>query len=345
MSSNSTQTIPPSCTVLQGPPGKDGRDGLPGRDGRDGITGQYTLPSDKMEEMRQQIQQNILNGLDPKYIKQCTGLGRHHTQPASSCKEIYSCDGNAPSGLYWIRAPHSNGVDYRKVFCDLDNMYAGIRGWTRVAYFNMTNSSHSCPHPLRQVTAGGKRLCTRSVDNPFSSVSFDNFGISYSRVCGRVIAYQYGWTNAFYSAAFRGYSISSSYVDGISITHSNPRKHIWTLAVANGKEAANSNEAIHVCSCSSKDAPRAPSFVGSDYYCDSGSDSVSSTTDTYYLTHPLWSGQGCSLSSSCCSSSGMPWFCKTLPRPTDDKIEVRWCSEETLANEATPTELLELYIN
>ena len=37
VSSNVTQTIPPSCTVLQGPPGKDGRDGLPGRDGRDGL--------------------------------------------------------------------------------------------------------------------------------------------------------------------------------------------------------------------------------------------------------------------------------------------------------------------
>ena len=347
--SNTTQFTDQSCTVLQGPPGKDGRDGLNGRDGRDGLPGQCGISVAEMDKLKEQLRleilQNVKLSIDPQYMRRCLQLGQQHTHPAASCQEIYSCNKNAPSGLYWIRAAHNNGIDYRKVYCDMENTYSGVRGWTRVAFFNMSNSSHACPHPLRQVTAGGKRLCTRSVDNTYSSVTFDNYGISYTRVCGRAIAYQFGHINGFYSSKFYGTSINGPYIDGISITHGSPRKHVWSLVVGNGKTVKNANEAVHVCPCSSKDAPQPPSFVGSDHYCDSGSDSVGGTTATYYMASPLWSGQGCPLGSSCCSSSGMPWFCKTLPRPTNDKIEVRWCSEEPIANEATPTELLELYIN
>ena len=64
---------------------------------------------------------------------------------------------------------------------------------------------------------------------------------------------------------------------------------------------------------------------------------------------PLWDGQGCG-SSSCCELSyppGVtpPWFCKQLPQTTTDDIEVRLCGDEGTADEDTPVELIELYIN
>ena len=68
-----------------------------------------------------------------------------------------------------------------------------------------------------------------------------------------------------------------------------------------------------------------------------------------FVNDPLWDGQGCG-SSSCCELSyppGVtpPWFCKQLPQTTTDDIEVRICADEGVGNEATPVELIEMYIN
>ena len=48
----------------------------------------------------------------------------------------------------------------------------------------------------------------------------------YSRVCGRVIGYQFGSTDAFRSRLTNIDQVA--YVDGISITHGSPCNHIWT---------------------------------------------------------------------------------------------------------------------
>ena len=41
---------------------------------------------------------------------------------------------------------------------------------------------------------------------------------------------------------------------------------------------------------------------------------------------PLWDGQGCGPTSSCCTFNSPPWFNVTLPFPTTDNIEVRICN-------------------
>ena len=53
-------------------------------------------------------------------------------------------------------------------------------------------------------------------------------------MCGRVIGYQFGSTDAFHSYyKNRALFIVSHYVDGVSVTHGrSPRKHIWTFAAA-----------------------------------------------------------------------------------------------------------------
>ena len=212
----------------------------------------------------------------------------------------------------------------------------------RVAFFNMSDTAFSCPAPLRTATTQGKRLCTRSVDRPFSSVNFSTHGVPYTAVCGRAVAYQYGYTNAFYAAAqgTRYHSINDPYVDGISITHGQPRKHIWTYAAGRAK----TDDSQLQCPCSALDATKPQAFVGEHYYCAEGASTQIPNKPRYHLDSPLWTGKDCLRTSNCCTPSGMPWFCRTLPQPTTDDIEARWSSDQDLANEAVATELLEIFI-
>ena len=57
-------------------------------------------------------------------------------------------------------------------------------------------------------------------------------GSRYSSVCGRALAYRFGYNYAFYSHHVSSQGIDDSYVDGLSLTHGFPgsRKHIWTFA-------------------------------------------------------------------------------------------------------------------
>ena len=63
-----------------------------------------------------------------------------------------------------------------------------------------------------------------------------------------------------------------------------------------------------------------------------------------FYTTPLWIGKGCA-PPECCSHSGMPWFCKTLPVPTTDYIEIRNCYNDPVGDEDTALDLIELYIH
>ena len=75
----------------------------------------------------------------------------------------------------------------------------GTSGWTRVAFNNMTNTSQQCPSGLA-LTTFSKRTCgrTSSSANTCDTTSFSVGGMAYSRVCGRIIGYQFGATHAFF---------------------------------------------------------------------------------------------------------------------------------------------------
>ena len=84
--------------------------------------------------------------------------------------------------------------------------------------------------------------------------------MSYNRVCGRVRGYQKGSPDGF-----RGGNIDG-YVDGLSITHGNPCQHIWTYAIGHSDQGGVFNK----CPCAAVSGISPPSFVGSNYYCESG---------------------------------------------------------------------------
>ena len=166
-------------------------------------------------------------------------------------------------------------------------------------------------------------------------------GRQYSRVCGRIIAYQLASTDAFQS---RNESIDGPYVDGVSVTYGHPRNHIWTFA-GGWSEISHPNSDIVNCPCSdSPGTSSPPSFVGERYFCESANKDEIFRNNFLYTSDKLWDGEQCDNEGTCCTDKSPPWFSVDIPTPTVDDIEVSICGNEDLANENSPIELLEIYV-
>ena len=222
----------------------------------------------------------------------------------------------------------------------------GTGGWRRVVYLDMTDPSTTCP-PGWNMTGYSKRTCGRASDGPNTcdSVTFPVSGVEYSRVCGRIKAYQWGLTAAFWNYdSGRVTTIDDAYVGGISLTHSSPQQHIWTFAAGTSEGNPTWSD---VCPCDASRTIRVPPFVGEDYFCESGINEPWAGDSRHYTLRsndPLWDGANCLSSSTCCSLHNPPYFVKQLPIPTTDGIEARICLNffSYIANIAV--ELIELYV-
>ena len=217
-------------------------------------------------------------------------------------------------------------------------------GWARVAYLNVSDPSQQCPDEwtLQAYSSdpASKQCGQGSSGAGCISANYSTFGIRYNHVCGRVIGYQDAYTDAFGDLID---TIEGPYVDGVSITHGPPgaRQHIWTFT-SGLAEVRHPTYPYYSCPCDSGRV--APSYVGNDYFCESGNPGPVLSAQIF-ISDPLWDGQGCG-NPPCCELSfppGAPWFCKQLSQATTDDVEVRICRDE-LSSEDTPVELVELYI-
>ena len=222
----------------------------------------------------------------------------------------------------------------------------GGPGWRRVVFLNMTNTSYVCPAGLR-LTSYSRRTCGRANSSRTScwSTTFSVGGSQYSRVCGRALAYQWGHNYAFDGYHWRRLGINDQYVDGLSLTHGAPgsRQHIWTFTSGVFTGNRSSHSAIHRCPCDNGNTYRSPPFVGTDYFCESVTESTYPAR-VFYPNATLWDGQVCEGGGTCCKLNNPPWFTKNLTSPATDGIELRLCLTETNYWSDVALELLELYV-
>ena len=131
-----------------------------------------------------------------------------------------------------------------------------------MAFLNMSDPNQVCPSKWTTIASPLRGKTSRRGCN---SVFYSTYGMTYTHVCGRIIAYQHGIPDTFNS----GYSINETYIDGVSLTHGSDgsRQHIWSFISAGGETISSGY--IYACS-SSNPWPYSTPFIGDDYFCDSG---------------------------------------------------------------------------
>ena len=301
----------------RGPRGIQGPSGLQGPAGPQGEQGDTVLTIEEFKRVVETVK-------DMLCIK-----GQYVSLPATSCKEIYDCNPNIPSGHYWIS---STDHQPQRLHCEMNTTRCGnvTGGWTRVAHIDM-KEQQNCPSPLKTLTSP-KRMCVQQRRAAgCTSVRYPTPGVPFTRICGQAAGYMFNSPDGL-DAISTTKTIDKSYVDGLSITYGSPRHHVWTYAAGH----------IGRCLCHPENhASPPPSFVGQHYYCDGWPQSYS---HTWYPQYRLWDGEGCPAGNTCCDPPNLPWFHRTLNAATTDDMEVRWCRDEAASNEDVGVELLEIYI-
>ena len=244
---------------------------------------------------------------------------------------------NVQDGLQTIRESVKKVVDALNSI----NQRCGDGLWIRVAHLNMSDPSQQCPSAWREYNTSGIRACGRPVTSNGSCPSTTySTNRQYSKVCGRVIGYQVASPDAFNTVHQSDNSIDGFYMDGVSITHGSPRNHIWSYVSGVFESAAYRS----TCPCSQPTARQPPSFVGDDYYCESGNPTDTWIHGQIFPNDTLWDGEQCENEGICCTTKSPPWFSVELTNPTTDAIEIRICGSEGTVNEDTPFQLLEVYV-
>ena len=152
--------------------------------------------------------------------------------------------------------------------------------------------------------------------------------------------YQESGLSAFYPHIYNKASINGVFFDGLSIMYGSPRKHIWTYT-------AGFNDGYNLfdnCPCNNGSTNQVPPYVGSDYYCESGTNS-NTCLNKLFSNDVLWDGEKCGgIEAPCCTHPNMPWFIKTLNESTTEDIELRACKQEFGCDNSVSIFLIEIYV-
>ena len=149
----------------------------------------------------------------------------------------------------------------------------------------MTDPSQQCPSVWQEITTPHRVCGRRSSSGGCEGLNYTTGSEQYDQVCGRIVGYQLGIPNAFDAT---GRSIDTDYVNGISVTHSSPRQHIWTFAAGVDEQIRGHTRP---CIIGNTAARRPPSFVGQNYFYETGITSGFGGDGVLYPNgDPLWDG-------------------------------------------------------
>ena len=242
---------------------------------------------------------------------------------------------------YIVSVATAADVDvYTKVDMESETLGAEFEGWEMIAHLDLDYDYADCPSPWKLTTVDGKRFCRLPSDESgCSSVTYHTTK-TYTKIRGFLRGYQKGTPDGFGASRDYGFGIDDPYVDGVSITIGNPRKHIWTYAAG---LTSNGNFPNNNCPCTVISGPDPPPFVGENYFCSSGSPN-SFAHDHLYADTPLWQGTECTdYRDNCCTNVGLPWFYREFGTYQHDNIEVRICYNQGYSDEAILIDQLKLY--
>ena len=223
----------------------------------------------------------------------CTRYGFDVDLPGASCADIYNKNptSHGRSGYYVLKTDHLFFA-----YCDMELDCGGNKGgWMRIADIN-TSRGDTCPGEWSNYNSTYNYCTGNNISAGCYSTYFLTNSTSYSKVCGKVKGYQKGSMDAFYPHArsqgqyrwaytpiIASRSLDGVYVDGISITSGNPRKHVWTYAVGISDDYSRFQQ--HNCPCARYPGPGSPTYVGSHYYCESGN--TGTFEPKFYTEDPL----------------------------------------------------------
>ena len=226
----------------------------------------------------------------------------------------------------------------------------GAGGWTRAAYLNMSDPNQQCPSNWNLTTTPIRGCGRRATNNGVcDSVTYSVYGRTYSYVCGRILAYQKGYAGAFFRV-IKSYSttIDTAYLSGLTLTHGlrGSRQHIWSFVGAYYEQDPNYRTDV-TCPCTNTGVSwphQVPSFINNDYFCDTGNTGPGTSRTTYYTDDPLWDGEGCISTDTCCEFNSPPWFCKSLLQPSNDDLEIRNCYADGSSSADKLITLIDIYV-
>ena len=204
----------------------------------------------------------------------------------------------------------------------MDTLCGSGGGWTRIGFLNMSDYRQQCHDNWEEYNkdTGGIRTCRRrsTRGNTCDSAYISSLDIQYSEICGRAVGYQYGSPDAVHPSGNNKY-IDRAYADGVSITLGAYRQHVWTLMVgynANSDRSHNSQ-----CPCHQYSRQTVESFIGNDYYCESGNELYRRCpTQPYTCLIPLWDGKECDpYERYCCERKLVNLSCHGFTKSSQEK--------------------------
>ena len=162
----------------------------------------------------------------------------------------------------------------------------GGHGWKTAAYLDFRRDDTDCPAGFRTGEGNKPHVCVSTnttiinvFNDPICPLAFSFIPPGpYSSVCGRIAAYQLGTDHMGFVPTV-GPNTNFRYLSGVSLTHggdlsgqtTDMANQIWSFAVGSTQDQTSTPPDLR-CPCDMGGPP--DSFVGEDYFCESGNTEI-----------------------------------------------------------------------